>query len=377
MPRQPHPPTPLSRHGEGGSARSTKMSPSPSMERGSRGEVLLLTLLALACARAERPAIEPLPPKLVRTRALAVETRRDERRFSGYLYPWDAHGVGFLLAGRVKALHVDQGDRVTKGQLLAELVPEDYALVQRLSEIQVNALAPNVDRVDALVTEKVLPAVTKDELQGKYQAALTQREQARRQLAYTRLVAPVDGVVMRRDTAEGQVIGAGMPAVTLLEVDRMKLKLGVTQQELAGFAKGLELPLEFPGFEGARTGVVHAVALVPDPKTRTYEVSLAVDNAEGSLRPGLLGHARRVTREKKGLFLPLHLVKHDLQGRTVALLLDPATSTVAERPVTLGDVIGVDVEITSGLAAGDTLITDGDGFVIAGEAVRAQPEPAP
>jgi multidrug efflux pump subunit AcrA (membrane-fusion protein) len=122
---------------------------------------------------------------------------------------------------------------------------------------------------------------------------------------------------------------------------------------------------------------VHAIALVPDPKTRTYEVTLAIDNADGRLRPGLLAHARRITREKEGLFVPLHLVKHDLQGRAVTMVFDAGSSTVVERPVTLGDVIGVDVLIAGGLAVGDALITDGDGFVVAGETVRAQPEPAP
>lgn len=395
MRRRPHPPTPLSRKGEGGAAIvASEHSPSPARESGPGGEVhttagrgsevvflatLLFALSTFAGCRGTSDGSTglELPPKLVRTKAVAVETRREERRFSGYVYPWDAHGVGFLIAGRVKALHVDLGDRVTKGQLLGELVREDYALVQQLSEIQVTALAPNVQRVDSLVDEKVLPAVTRDEVTGRYQAALTQREQARRQLGYTRLEAPLDGVVMRRDTAVGQVIGAGMPAVTLLELDRVKLKVGVTQQELANFEKGRELPVEIPGFGEGWTGVVHSVALVPDPKTRTYEVTLAVDNADGRLRPGLLAHVRLITREKQGLFVPLHLVKHDLQGRTVTLLLDPATSRVVERPIALGDLFGVDVEVTEGLTAGEALITDGGGFVVADEPVRGQPEPTP
>jgi RND family efflux transporter MFP subunit len=364
--------------GEGGSGRRVEKLPSPSIERGPRGEVLLLAILLLACARIEQaPGENALPPKLVRTRAMTVEARREERRFSGYVYPWDAHGVGFLIAGRVKALHVDLGDRVTRGHLLAELVPEDYALVQQLSEIQVQALAPNVDRVDALVEEKVLPAVTQDEVRGKYLAALTQRNQARRQLAYTRLEAPIDGVVLRRDTAVGQVIGAGMPAVTVVELDRVKLKLGVPQQGLAPFEKGRALEVAVPGLEGHWTGVVHSVGLVPDAKTRTYEVALAIDNADGRLRPGLLAHVRLVTREKSALFVPLHLVKHDRSGRAVTWLFDAATSMVVERPVRLGEGFGTDVEVTEGLTAGDALITDGEGFVVVGEGVRSQPEDAP
>jgi RND family efflux transporter MFP subunit len=349
------------------------------MPRRHHLAALLLALWTVAGCRAEREGAAglELPPRLVRTKILEVETRRDERRFSGYVYPWEAHGVGFLIAGRVKALHVDLGDHVTKGQLLAELVPEDYALVQRLSEIQVSALAPNVERVDSLVDEKVLPAVTRDEVTGKYQAALTQRDQARRQMGHTRLQAPLDSVVLRRDTAVGQVIGAGMPAITLLELDRVKLKIGVTQHELAHFEKGRELPVVIPGFEGAWTGAVHSVALVPDSKTRTYEVTLALDNADGRLRPGLLAHVRLITREQQGLFLPLHFVKHDLQGRTVALLLDPSTSKVQERPITLGATFGVDVEVIEGLSAGLTVITDGGGFVVADELVRAQAEPNP
>ncbi|MBP7125083.1 efflux RND transporter periplasmic adaptor subunit [Myxococcota bacterium] len=333
-----------------------------------------LPLLALAMVvgcQASPPPAANAPRTRVRTAPVAIETRVLERRLTGYTFPFEAHGPGFLVAGRVTSLAVDAGDRVRKGQLLATLAPEDYALQKRLAEIQVEALAPNVERVDRLVQEQALPQATRDEVQGRWRAALTQREQADRLVGHTRLVSPIDGVVLERRTAVGQVIGAGMPAVVLLDLSRVKVKLAVTQSELALFEVGTEVAVDFPGVAQNRPGRVHSVSLLPDTKTRTWEVEVAVDNADGLLRPGLLARVSRQQREVSGIFIPLDTVRHDLDRQPLVLVMDPSTRKVLARPVSLGDLFGTKVQVLSGLAEGDLLIVEGQGFVNPGDEVLA------
>jgi len=333
--------------------------------------ILLLPLALAACrgARGEATGMD-LPPVLVRVAPVHEATRQEARSFSGYTWPWEAHGVGFLVAGRVTALHVDAGDRVEAGQLLAEIAPEDYALVKRLAEVQVSTLEPNVERVDALVKDRVLPAAQFDEIHGRYRAALTQREQAKRQLTYTRLLAPVAGVVMKRETAVGQVIGAGMPALILLDTGRAKLKVGVTQRDLAAFTEGRTVDVSVPGYPELTRGLVHHVGLVPDPKTRTWEAEIALDDPAGRLRPGLLGQVTLVTYEAKGIFVPLHAVKRDRAGAPQVYVVEGGR--VAARAVALGALLGTEVQVVAGLAPGDPLIVEGQGFVFPGDEVRVE-----
>lgn len=335
------------------------------------GPVLAL-VLASGCGtpHEDASAASPTTPA-VRVSLYTVQTRtaRAERRYSGYAHPWEAHGVGFLVGGRVTQILVSEGDTVKKGQLLATLAPEDYALVKRLADVQVEAIKPNFERVDGLVAEKALPLSTYDEVRGRYEAALTQRQQAQRQLDHTRLKAPCDGVVMARQTAVGQVIGPGMPAVIVLDLSRIKAKFGVPQQDLDLFALGTQVTVRFPGVEGERTGTVHHVAFVPDPKTRTYEVVVDVDNADGALRAGMLAHLGVTAREATGIFVPVRAVRNNAERASIVYLFDPETSKVVERPIEKGALFGTDLEVLSGLAEGDAVIVEGQGFVSPGDTV--------
>lgn len=337
--------------------------------------LVLAVSLALAptagCDRDGTVATEQsAPPIRVTTWTVAHGTARVERRLSGYAHPWEAHGVGFLVGGRVTQILVSDGDVVSKGQLLATLAPEDYALMKRLADVQVEAIKPNFERVDELVADKALPQATLDELKGRYEAALTQRKQAQRQLEYTRLRAPCDGVVMERRTAVGQVIGAGMPAVVVLDLSRIKARFGVPQQDLGLFELGREVTLRFPGVEGERVGTVHHVAFVPDAKTRTYDVVVAVDNADGMLRAGMLAHMTATAREAEGIFVPLRAVRTNADREHIVYLYDPDTSRVVDRRIEKGELFGTDLEVRSGLEAGDVVIVEGQGFVSPGDEVQ-------
>lgn len=313
---------------------------------------------------------EKLPPSLVRTEKVAPSAQEDNRRFSGYTHPWEALGVGFLVDGRVTDIKVREGDIVTKGQLLATLDPVDYALQEDLARIQVEALEPNFERVDGLVRQKALSEAQLDELRGKYKAALTQRKQAKRLVSHTRLQAPSDGVIMERKTSPGQVIGAGMPALIMLDLTRLKVKFGVVQKDLSLFAVDQEVDLAFPGIEGRRKGRVFHVSFVPDTKTRTFEMVIEVDNAGGHLRAGMLSHLHLTTGRVSGIFVPLLALKRDGDGHPVVYLVDEGTHRVRERRVETGRRFKDRIAIAAGLEGGEALIVEGQGFVNPGDEVR-------
>lgn len=336
---------------------------------------LLLAALATACEREAAQAAStdtvaiPVP---VQVHVVEPESVDAKRRFAGYAHPWEAHGVGFLVAGRVTSVEVDAGDRVVEGQLLATLEPDDYKLMEKLARVQVKALQPNVKRVQELVEKEALPETQLDEIQGKYDAARTQRRQAARQVAHTTLESPCEGVVMSRETSVGQVIGAGMPAVVILDLERLKVKFGVTQTDLAAFHVGDEVPVTFPGIEGRRTGRIHNIGFVPDPKARTYEIVVALDNPGLQLRPGLLAHTEVVVDRAAGIFVPLDTVRNDDADGRFVLLHDPETGTALRRKVELGRIWGKRAQIASGLSAGDRLIVKGQMHVRDGDRVEVR-----
>ncbi len=327
----------------------------------------LALLAAPGCSnRSDVPAV--LPPLPVRVIAVESGLQAMTKRFSGYTHPWEAAGVGFLIGGRVTSINVSEGDHVRKGDLLATIDPDDYALIEQLTEAQVDAIKPNYERVVGLIREDALPRAKLDEVEGMYKAAVTQKKQAERQVGYTRLRAPIDGVVMNRGTAVGQVIGPGMPAVIVLNLSKIKVKFGVTQKELELFQGGSEISVAFDGIDGQVAARVLNVALVPDLTTRLFEVTLEIDNPDEKLRPGMLARVETTVRRAEGIFVPLRAVKRNSAHEKVVYVVG-AGDTVAERIVQTGELFGQQIQITGGLLAGERVIVDGLAFVSPGEKV--------
>ncbi len=327
-------------------------------------------LLATGCSGEGARAADETTAAAVAVEVLSVQEREEAltRRYTGYVHPWQAHGIGFLVGGRVKSILVKEGDKVEKGQLIATMVADDFALTQSLAAVHRDALAPNLERVRTLVEERVLPRSELDRIQAEYDAAVTQWKRARRQTDYATLHSPVDGVIHERQSSEGQIVGSGTPVVIVLDLSRVKVKVGVTQSELQYFALGARYDVHFPGTEIVRQGVVTHVDFVSDTQTRTFDVSLEVENGDGVIFPSMLAHFERVTERYRGLFVPLHAVQRGPKGALLTVV-DPESATVEKREVSLGALLGDQVEVRAGLQAGELVVVAGHDFVKAGQKV--------
>jgi len=333
--------------------------------------VAALMLLCMACeekASAVKAQAQEKDGRLVVTEKAAISTKNVMRRFSGYAHPWETHGVGFLVPGRVSAMNVHEGQFVNKGQLLATIDPEDYVLVEKLAETQVETLQPNYERVDNLVEKNALPQKELDIIKGQYEAAQTQKRQAERQVNYTRLIAPVSGLVYELPTSVGQVIGAGSPAVVLMCLDKLKVKFGVTQKDLGNFEVGKKVTMNFPGVADEVEGAIWHIDYVADSMTRTYNLIIEVDNKDNRLRPSMLAHLDLVQESISGYFAPIDAVIRDNRGRMVLFMLDEKRQ-VFSREVKIGRRFEDLYEIVEGLAEGETFIVKGNSFVQPGDRV--------
>ncbi len=330
---------------------------------------MLLIISAGGCDNGKSEVFTEAPPVLVETMVVETETKSVTRRYTGYLHPWEAHPLGFLTGGRIREIRPSVGDELKRGELIATLVPDEHAVYTELASIQRDALEPNLERVRRLVERNILPRSELDEIEAKYEAALTQHRQANLALSNTRLTAPVGGVVMERMASEGQVIGPGMPVVVLLEVNRLRARFGVPQHDLKWFSEGREVEIGIPGVEDTHTGIIERIDIVPDTKTRTYSLSVTLDNAKRNLRVGMISHLKVPVREAEGLFVPLTSIDRCREGRHQVKVLDDSGERVAVRGVRIGERIGNSIQVLEGLSPGDSVLVRGQTFVREGDQV--------
>jgi len=306
------------------------------------------------------------------------------------------------VSGRLERLHVKQGDRVKKGQLVATLEHEQQnALIgateaslasakadtERARAEMMNAKT-NLDRYRRLVEEGFSTQQQFDTIETAYSsaraahaAAAAKERQALAELERVRqarmdyiMLAPMDGTVLSDYAlAPGAMISPSSPIADVADLRKLKATLRVPELKIFAIKPGMPVILLFDAlpteeFEGAVTRIDPYV----DPATRTSAVEIELDNAStgNRLRPGMFGQAYIVEREfRNAVLLPQSALLGEEGSRYVFIA---ENGTAKERSVTTGLRQGNDVQITGGLAPGEEVVIFGGANLKDGEKVTTQ-----
>lgn len=352
-------------------------------------KAVLLLPLALAACGSEAPVQAPPRPVLTQTVVPGAMATRD-------IYPGEIRArhetdLGFRIAGKLVSRAVDAGARVKRGQVLARLDPEDARLAARASAAQVAsaesdfALArAELERHAELLEKKFISQSAFDARKNAFNAAAARLEQARsqaalasNQAAYTTLLADTDGVVLAVSAEPGQVLAAGQPVIRLAHAGEKEVVVSAPESQVARFRIGQAVAISL--WADASTlfpGRVREIAGGADPVTRTYAVRITALNPPGEAHLGMSANVLFQSAVDPGLVLvPLTAIARE-GGNPAVWIVDPATSRVKLRQVSVGQFREDGVTVTGGLHPGDVVVTAGVHKLRAGEAVRIAPAPA-
>jgi membrane fusion protein, multidrug efflux system len=288
------------------------------------------------------------------------------------------------IAGYLKTLAVDKGDRVSQGQLLAEIeVPEllaeeaEYRAESGVARTNYERLAEARTRAPDLVVPQ-----TVDELRGQWEVAEAKMGRVRTLLGYTRIVAPFSGVLTSRFKDPGAFVPAGTTGgtpesaalLTLMDYSRVRVQVAVPELEVPYITNGSPAKVsleELPGrvFPGAVTRFSHAL----DPATKTMLAEIELANPAGDIRPGAYANVQvEVQRKSDALLLPIQAVLIEKAGPSVFVAIEGKARKV---PVRTGFNDGVNFEITSGLEAGQAVILLGKQALSEGQPIKLAERP--
>jgi RND family efflux transporter MFP subunit len=341
--------------------------------------------------------------------APVVEVQRGQLantlQVAGEFIPYQEVELHAKVAGYIKQINVDIGDRVKAGQVLATLdIPELEAQVQgasagvRQTREQITRAKSEVQQAqanyDALHAEserlqqasKAQPGLIAqqelDDARAKDQSAAAQIDAAKSALSateqqlgvsqadqlhyssladYSRITAPFTGVVTWRYADTGALIQAGtsnagsMPVVKLAQVDVLRLRLPVPEA-LAPFVHiGDTAQIEVQALNKSFSGTVKRDTDALDPSTRTMQVEIDVPNPKGELQPGMYAQVTLdVKRAGNALVVPIQSV--DESGSQPTVMLVDGSNHVQKRAVQVGISTANRIEILSGLEAGDRIV---------------------
>jgi multidrug efflux system membrane fusion protein len=353
---------------------------------------LLLAGLALVLAACGPAKVEQDPVRPVLTQRVTPGAAASRDIYSGEIRARYESDVGFRVGGKLVARPVDAGARVTKGQVLARLDPEDARLAAQGSSAQLVsaegdfALAKSeLDRYADLLAKKFISQSAFDAKQNAFNVAKARVDQMRsqaaissNQAAYTTLVADADGVVISVAAEPGQVLAAGQAVLRLARSGEKEVVVNAPEGQLARFKVGQDVGISLWADPAKMfAGRIREIAGGADPVTRTYAVRVSAIGAPAQAQLGMTANVLfNPAVESTLVLLPLSALARG--GNDAAVwVVDPATNRVRLRPVTVGQFREDGVTVTSGLAAGDIVVTAGVHKLKPDQVVRVAQAQAP
>jgi len=235
----------------------------------------------------------------------------------------------------------------------------------KAAEIQVAAAKKNL----ALVRDKA-GAQASAVLSGQVDAAKAQTDLAKSQLASTSVLSPLTGHVSYRDIEEGEMVGTSALAFIVIDDSKVLAEAALSDRSIGWLSRGMDVAITIPalGPLGERSGRVDWVGPAVDPRTLLYPVRIILDNADGEIRPGMLARIRFPIEERRQVLLIPERAHFTENGLDYVMLAK--SGKAIKRNIVLGESDGSNVEVLSGLAVGDEVVTAGQEFLSDGDLVK-------
>ena len=275
--------------------------------------------------------------------------------------------------GQVRAIYIKRGDRVKRGQLILQLdntlikqsaaaatqnietLKSQAALAKSVYEKQKSLWEQNIGSEIQLMTAKT----NADAMTSQLKAAMEQLGIVKDQLAFTSIYSDVDGVAEEVNVKVGELF-MGPGQIKIVNTSKLKLTAQVPENYAGKIKVGTELTLTFPDIQKTISNKVNVLGNVIDPLNRSFyiESKLPVDN---NFRPNLLAQVKIKDYEKKdAISIPVNLLQNDEKGKFVYVaVMEGGKMFARKKMVSTGEFYGNNIEVLSGLAAGDILISEG------------------
>ncbi len=336
--------------------------------------VMLSLFLLTGCGNEKEQATEtPLSDKRALIEVADAQVT-DTLSFNGVVRAAKRADLTFRINGRLTNIYVKEGDEVKEGDLLASLDSRDAKSVLESADLALKNAQIEYER--ARVIFKKTQAISKSDLDAistRFNLAKNRAEEAKRQLEYTKLKAPFNGIIGRKFVDNHVQIQANSSVLTLHDLSDLEVVINVPHQVvLSGESStkatatlsaipGQEFPLELRTF-----------ASQPDASSQTYPVALGFYDLKGfRVLPGMSVKVVPITESSRTsmITLPLSALVPDNQGKQFIWIVDDANTT-SKRYVDVGKLSKNRVAIKDNLYHGERVIIAGVSSVKEGMTVR-------
>jgi membrane fusion protein (multidrug efflux system) len=290
-------------------------------------------------------------------------------------------GVVARVGGVVREIYVEEGDYVRAGRVLAKLDDAKLAVEVERAGANLKNLEEEYERSQELFSNNLISAREFQQAKYEYEHQKALYELATLDLEYTSIKAPISGVVSARRVKVGNMVLPNETVFTVTGMDPLLAVLHVPERQIGKLAPGHRATLRADALGGDPfEGRVERISPVVDPATGTIKVTVEVRDPSRRLKPGMFARVDIVHDVHTGAVLvPKDAIITEDRETSVFVVRD---SLAVRRLVETGFVNSTHIEVLSGIAEGDTVVTTGKGSLkdstrveaVGGEYEAAEPE---
>lgn len=342
----------------------------------------------------------------------------DAHTFTGSAKAKEEANLSFKVAGTVNNLEVVVGDVIRRGQFIASLEPTDYEVSLQQAEAQEQASQASEQsaetqikssqanyiaarssymRITQLYENNSVSLNEFEQAKANYEAAkanyeaaqaqfnaaqfnttasIGQKQSAKNQVSYTRLVAPFSGVVSQQFVEENELVASGNPIITLSSLGKPEVEVGVPEILISKVREGMNTTVTFSSFPDQQFEArVIEVGYSPGSGS-TYPVTVDLSTSDDAIRPGMPANVTfefdLPVEDSNKIIVPTSAVGEDVQGRFVYKLRksEGVSAFVQRQEIEIGRIRNEGIEVISGLNEGDVIAAAGLNILQDGDEVR-------
>jgi multidrug efflux system membrane fusion protein len=281
--------------------------------------------------------------------------------------------LSFKVAGIIRFIFVDEGQKVKRGQKLAELDLSEIKAQVNQAQSAFDKAKRDVERVKKLYADNVVPLEQLQNAETGYEIAKSNLNVAEFNLRYSTIYAPTDGKVLKRFAEVNELISPGVPIFYFgTSGQEWIVRVGITDKEILNLQLGDSAVVIFDTYPGIEfLAQVAEIAETADLMSGTFEVELKVNQGKYKLISGFVAKVTIFPSIKQNYsIIPIEaLIEGDSNHGFVYILSDDQNK-VNKIPIQIGIILEKEIAVISGLEHVDKVVTDGAAYLKDGSVVE-------
>ena len=322
---------------------------------------LLSIVVLISCGKKKEEAKEDTKIK-VKTTAAQMESVDKTATYTANVKADVINQITPAMPGRIEKIYVEVGDRVSTGQLLVQM--ESSNLQQQ--NAQLSNLEKDYDRYSELLKVGGIAQQQVDQIKTQIDVL---RAAIKNLQDNTQLRSPINGVVTDRNYDNGDVY-AQTPILTVQQLNPLKAIVNVSESYFSKVKMGMLVNIKLDVYENETfTGKVSLIYPTIDSSTHTFGMQITINNTEMKIRPGMFGRITLNFGTAQSIVVPDAAVQKQT-GANDKYVFIVENGIARYRKVELGQHLGDNYEILSGLNGGEVVVTAGQTRLIDGTEVE-------